>query len=167
MGISLRLLDKAGYILKMNRFFISFCVIWAVNASVLESKQDLTNQWKAGPGDIYYVISPLPMNWYEAGEWCVANKGIMAEPRNEEQTAAINQLLQPDANYWIGANDLAVEGSFKWVSDGQVVTNGYTNWAPNEPNNRYDSDCAHLYYYQNHMWDDYMCEASESGEGQP
>ena len=42
------------------------------------------------------------MNWYESGEWCVTIDAIMAEPRNAEQTAAIEQFLQPDASYWIG-----------------------------------------------------------------
>ena len=80
----------------------------------MESKQVSTSQWKAGPGNVYYSISPFPLNWNDSKEWCIANGGIMAEPRSAEQTAAIEEFLHfllrnsyflQDyyiARYWIG-----------------------------------------------------------------
>jgi len=41
---------------------------------------------------------------------------------------------------WIGYNDIAVEGTFEWVSG--IVTGGYENWAGGEPSG--DSDVVHM-----------------------
>jgi hypothetical protein len=63
---------------------------------------------------------------------------------------------------WIGANDLATEGTFLW-EDGTALA--FTNWAPTEPNNgnnAYQEDCAIIAGTRTtKQWDDRPCDATE------
>ena len=44
--------------------------------------------------------------------------------------------------YWIGLNDKAEEGKWKWES-GTAIGNNWGGWKkPNEPNNKGNEDCA-------------------------
>ena len=54
--------------------------------------------------------------------------------------------------WWIGLNDLDVEGTFQWV-DGSSLT--HQPWAPGEPNNQGEEDCAMGSLYR--QWNDYPC----------
>lgn len=45
--------------------------------------------------------------------------------------------------YWVGGNDLAVEGTFIWTSDNSAL--GFVNWQPREPdNNKGVDDCVSI-----------------------
>lgn len=49
------------------------------------------------------------------------------------------------AALWIGAIDVAREGTWVWYSTGKPLSPGYQGWAPNEPGNTctsFDEDCA-------------------------
>lgn len=66
---------------------------------------------------------------------------------------------------WIGASDRATEGDWRWVTGpeaaqnggaGRRLTDGFTNWAPGEPNNSGDEDYAHMMDWSNPagQWND-------------
>lgn len=58
--------------------------------------------------------------------------------------------------YWIGLNDIAVEGKFVW-QNGEPVT--YTHWEPGEPNNAGNEDCAQgNRFYPKTTWNDESCQ---------
>jgi hypothetical protein len=67
-------------------------------------------------------------------------------------------------NTWIGANDIATEGTFKW-EDGTAFL--YTNWYPTtmEPNNgngNYQEDCVIIAGARvGKQWDDRPCDATQ------
>lgn len=67
---------------------------------------------------------------------------------------------------WIGANDLATEGTFLW-EDGTALA--FTNWAMGEPNNAgnaYQEDCAIIAGARaTKQWDDRPCDATEVASG--
>ncbi|MBM76297.1 MAG: hypothetical protein CMK59_12910, partial [Proteobacteria bacterium] len=61
------------------------------------------------------------------------------------------------AQWWIGYNDLTVEGYWDW--DGPYST--YTNWAAGEPNNaNSNEDCALLNTSSDGTWSDADCQTS-------
>ena len=63
----------------------------------------------------------------------------LASIRSAVEDAFVLALMKSIAlgEYWIGLNDIAVEGTFVW-SDGTVVD--YSNWSPGEPNNSGNED---------------------------
>ncbi len=72
----------------------------------------------------------------------------------------IDVVAQPDV--WLGASDLATEGTFVWTSGDAMI---YTNWRTGEPNNGGDSgtmeDCAVLEAdTATGTWDDRPCTRS-------
>ncbi len=63
---------------------------------------------------------------------------------------------------WIGLNDAAVEGQFRW-SSGEAVA--YTHWASGEPNNANGNEDYVAMYYPNHssagFWNDWNNRTSD------
>jgi len=63
---------------------------------------------------------------------------------------------------WIGLNDVAVEGQFRW-SSGEPVT--YTHWAAGEPNDAGGNEDYTAMYYPNHssasFWNDWNDRTSD------
>ena len=58
---------------------------------------------------------------------------------------------------WIGLNDIAKEGTWKWV-DG--CGSSFFDWRPGEPNNDYmgaPEDCVITGYMGTAQWNDYPC----------
>ena len=64
-----------------------------------------------------------------------------------------------NAKWWIGLNDIAVEGTFVW-DDGTPL--GYTNWHPGEPNNlgSLGEDCTQFNRWGDQTWNDEPCSRS-------
>ena len=57
---------------------------------------------------------------------------------------------------WIGLNDIAVEGSYRWL-DGTNISH-FHNWAPNQPDNAGNNEnCDVLLAGNNGQWNDYPC----------
>ena len=52
----------------------------------------------------------------------------------------------------VGASDLLVEGTFEWVDESAW---GYENWAPEEPNDMDNEDCALI--TPTGDWNDQQC----------
>lgn len=85
-------------------------------------------------GHYYVLLSPATWTWSERAASALG--GHLATIRSRgEQDWVFNSL----AGYggvsrmlWIGFNDVANEGTFRWSSGNAVA---FTNWAPSEPNN--------------------------------
>jgi len=59
--------------------------------------------------------------------------------------------------WWIGFNDTLVEGTWVWAA----FPSSYANWAPGEPNNDRDEDCALVDFYNPSTgWNDGDCGRS-------
>ena len=81
-------------------------------------------------GNIFYKIYGAK-NYDDAKAQCKSDGAYLAIPRSEAENDFIAGLI-PNADIWIGINDMAKEGSFVAV-DGRQVS--WTKWDKNEPNN--------------------------------
>ena len=76
------------------------------------------------------------MNYLDAKAQCEIDGAYLATPRSDDQNAFIVSLI-PNANIWIGLNDIDEEGTFVSVDDKEV---SYTKWLYGEPNDSGNED---------------------------
>jgi hypothetical protein len=83
-----------------------------------------------------YYRSTTSMTWTAAKVACENMGGHLVTMNSAAEN---NFVFQTWPSGWIGFNDEAVEGQWRWVT-GEPVT--YTNWNPGEPNNAGNEDYA-------------------------
>ena len=71
---------------------------------------------------------------------------------------SINQtnLLIFLADFWIGLTDDSLEGKWEWLPSG--ATPSYTEWAPGQPDNGHNEDCALMSRSKDYHWNDDQCD---------
>ncbi|WP_201987385.1 IPT/TIG domain-containing protein [Hymenobacter rubidus] len=79
-----------------------------------------------------FYLSTGTATWTGAQANCQAAGGNLAKIP-DAATSALLVTATGGIKYWIGLNDVAVEGQFRWVSDNSLAT--YFNWCVNNPNN--------------------------------
>ena len=61
---------------------------------------------------------------------------------------------------WIGANDEAVEGNFRWLPAGHLVV--FEDWDDDQPNNSGSGQDCVAYYHGLKKWHDIWCSVSSN-----
>ena len=80
-----------------------------------------------------YQIIEQSKTWSAAKTYCENLGGHLVTITSADEMTTISNLIgSSHPNYWIGATDEAVEGTWKWVT-GEAWS--YTNWYSGEPNN--------------------------------
>lgn len=113
------------------------------------------------PDGSCFVFVSTPITYLQARAACQAMNAHLVYLK----TAALDTAAEAfvgTANTWIGANDMAVEGTFVWDDNTPLV---FTNWHTGEPSNgggAYQEDCAIIAGARvDKQWDDRPCDATE------
>ncbi|XP_022310989.2 alpha-N-acetylgalactosamine-specific lectin-like [Crassostrea virginica] len=115
-----------------------------------------------------YYFNQTGDTWSNSKRMCEDNGGYLASIRTTEENSWIVDTFLPPWNYtlcspnwwycceyWIGGNDLSLEGTFTWTSDNSTL--GFINWyPPSEPDNNSDQDCLSI--CRDGHWADNPCE---------
>eukprot|EP00794_Sanderia_malayensis_P019118 gene19117-21035_t len=118
--------------------------------------------WSKVQEPLYIVAKsggiPIKMPWVEARNYCRSLGRDLASINSQAEEAEVEKVTRKENphRYWLGFNDLKVEGQFEW-SDGSPVT--YTNWfvydGKKEPSNTGNKEhCASI---QGGKWNDVPC----------
>ena len=97
------------------------------------------------------------LSWEDARRKCLNYGGDLVSVANKSEMDFIYSKSSQHTNekYWIGLNDRQNESLFVW-SDGTPYNRSvYSNWYPNEPNDRAGEDCVELY---GRKWNDNSCK---------
>ncbi|PFX30431.1 Macrophage mannose receptor 1 [Stylophora pistillata] len=111
-------------------------------------------------GSSCYKFSSLRKKWTDAAKDCRALGGHLVKIDDSDEQHFISfKQSKSHRTRWIGLNDLAVEGSFRWEADKTLVN--YTYWATNEPNNFAGSeDCVVVWAFSSGgKWNDDYCDS--------
>uniref|UniRef100_A0A182SG16 C-type lectin domain-containing protein n=1 Tax=Anopheles maculatus TaxID=74869 RepID=A0A182SG16_9DIPT len=115
----------------------------------------------------YYIPIRRTSNWFGAVAFCNSAGMEIAEVLNADEANALRQVMIEEESdddmefFWIGANDLGVQGTHRWGLTGRPVT--YSNWTVGEPNNALSDDgsnqterCAAI-AKDTFEWNDFQC----------
>ncbi|XP_077967698.1 uncharacterized protein LOC120325701 [Styela clava] len=102
----------------------------------------------------------------DANSSCEGLGGYLAKVDNENITAVINSAFPingAENTFYIGGNDIATEGDWKWRDGTDVIMRGetgYQNWGGNQPNggtnNLNEEDCLSV-GRERYQWVDVEC----------
>lgn len=106
-----------------------------------------------GEGRVYQYCATR-LNRARAQSACEAmGYGMLDIANAAEESRVVATVMAGDRFTWLGLNDLAAEGMFRW-SNGELPV--YTHWATNEPNNAADQDCVTMSEVDG-LWSDLDC----------
>ncbi len=87
----------------------------------------------------YYLTTAT--TWTDAQAQAQAMGGNLVTINDAAENQFLVNAFGGSELFWIGLNDVAQEGVFKWIN-GEPVT--YTNWNSGEPNNYGNEDYVHF-----------------------
>ncbi|XP_058837488.1 chymotrypsinogen A-like [Topomyia yanbarensis] len=148
-------------------FIVSTCGLQATTAGTTKRPSNEAAKKK------HYYISDFAIdskvNWFQAGDHCRSMGQHLAEIRSEQENTKVKEVISKagmeiDANgvahwkqFWIGANDLGVNGVFRWQFSGRSLS--FTNWRHDEPNNRNNNEhCVTILGNKHAFWVDVNCK---------
>ncbi len=143
-----------------GRNFVAFAIVAAMisTAVAIVCPDDYT---VSGTKCLWYT--PNTGNWANVRSQCEAKSGWLVSIKSSaDQTSVENSRPITTDTYWIGLNDLVVEGSYRWLDgsmpfkDGTTLSGAYTNWNSGEPNNSNNEDCITLRAEK--TWNDNNCD---------
>jgi hypothetical protein len=99
-----------------------------------------------------YLVGDTALSWQEARTFCQAWGGDLVQIGSAEENAQLAQRIDEAA--WLGATDLEVEGTFRWLGGDPLE---YTEWFMGQPNNLQGlEDCTELRAIDG-QWADLPC----------
>ncbi|XP_060582298.1 galactose-specific lectin nattectin-like isoform X2 [Ruditapes philippinarum] len=126
---------------------------------------DCPSGWICHGTSCYHFSRDLE-SWMNAQMICQGFGGNLAEIENEKENRFLaNKVKLLKGSYWIGGNDLANEGEWKWWHSNEDFR--YTDWLPGEPNNHggkencVDFTTVRKASHQSTGWWDDQCQKSQ------
>jgi len=108
-------------------------------------------------GTCYVSFDSDALTYAAAQTLCVANGGYLATITSATEQALVHSVQNPAQNPWIGGDDTATEGTFRWVT-GEPF--GFTSFAASQPDDDVglggNGDCLHLFNAAGE-WNDTSC----------
>ena len=112
-------------------------------------------------GDRCYSLKrSSTMTYKNAKDLCESEGATLITIKSQEVNDFLRDLIYSDTDvYWLGATDIASEGTFQWP-DGSQVSASWTNWNSGEPNDwGGEEDCTEFFKYA--KWNDINCRSAD------
>jgi len=106
----------------------------------------------AASGHCFAAYDGVVHSYQQAAALCASLGGHLPTIGSASEDAAAFAAVQPGDHPWLGADDLAVEGTFRWTT-GEPF--GYTGFAAGQPDDDGGADCAQ--YQGDGTWADASC----------
>ncbi|KAK3736655.1 hypothetical protein RRG08_000254 [Elysia crispata] len=163
--------------LAISMFCVSFLLDFYVCIITKEDAELCPHGWSASLTS-RSCIRPFRKRtrWVNARTECQALGGDLLTNYDKEKGVVVNASIHAaetiGVHFWIGLNDVKLEGQFRWLDVEQEATN--VPWYPNQPDNYGNENCValmmdpkyHVYFYDQpcsfpHF---YICESFSAEE---
>ncbi|XP_050993180.1 tetranectin [Labeo rohita] len=131
-----------------------------VELNLLKEQQALQTVCLRGtkiPGKCFLVDS-VKKRYHAANEDCIAKGGILSTPLSSDENTQlydyVRQSIGPDAEIWLGINDMQTEGVWKDQAGSNIR---YKNWKLPQPDGGSAENCAVLSAASGGKWLDESC----------
>ncbi len=138
--------------------------------------------YRADNGHVYMVVTDSGISWEDARDAAElmtfgGTTGYLATITDQDEHDFIRERISDSG--WIGANDIASEGVWRWATgpeagtqfwtggeDGSAFGGAFTNWSEGEPNNGggddIDENCAQIWFSNDSegQWNDLACDST-------
>jgi len=104
------------------------------------------------------------VTWADSESIAVSFGGHLVTINNIAENTFILTTLVGGDHMWIGYNDIAVEGTFVWVS-GEVVVPLFENWSATNPDNGGGSEDVTAFKFPEGEWNDFFSSQTISTLG--
>ncbi|GFO33438.1 C-type lectin-related protein 4 [Plakobranchus ocellatus] len=116
------------------------------------------------------VLLATPLSYNSATSECNSLGGYLVSVRTAEKLQMVTAFDQ-GSSIWVGIDDQAKEGQYRWQEDGELLTNAEQTAAfyPGEPNNHENMEDCVLYRSSDDLLNDSYCWFSRKAlcESQP
>ncbi|XP_052766893.1 perlucin-like [Mya arenaria] len=147
------------------RLRISFICVCVHLGALLTNACD--DGWVTFGSSCYLFDDDIKMHFVEGAHFCASTHGGGAYLTTIESAEELlflqdmsKRLFKHDRNnfFFLGATDDEVEGVWRWYTDHRLVSSGYQNWAPGQPQTGTSQNCAVLWGPSGYLWEDHYCE---------
>ncbi|KAK2887579.1 hypothetical protein QQF64_013219 [Cirrhinus molitorella] len=105
-----------------------------------------------------FLVDTVKKRYHTANEDCIAKGGILSTPLSSDENTQlydyVRQSIGPDAEIWLGINDMQTEGVWKDQTGSNIR---YKNWKLPQPNGGSAKNCAILSGASGGKWLDDSC----------
>ncbi|KAL4239382.1 C-type lectin domain 10 [Mactra antiquata] len=120
---------------------------------------DCPDGWLAYEGSCY-LIGADDVHYTEAEHFCMQHNSHLVHVQSAEENNFLKGYFKTFVNghnYWLGMTDDISEGLWKWNGNDERVE--FFNWAPTEPQDSNNEDCAVFHMSLNFQWADVQCKS--------
>ena len=108
---------------------------------IIEADYDTTveEDWLRNPSNGHYYRLTTPMNWMQVEDQAIDLGGHLVTVNDREEDLWLESQFGVQEPFWLGFNDLAMEGNWEWIS-GEIAA--YANWESGQPDDYNDNEDA-------------------------
>jgi len=108
---------------------------------IVEADYDVPTEedWLMNQANGHYYRLTAPMNWMQAEAQAIDWGGHLVAVNDREEDLWLQSQFGVQEPFWLGFNDLAMEGNWEWVS-GELAA--YANWESGQPDDYNDNEDA-------------------------
>ncbi len=114
-----------------------------------------------GPDGTQYGLTANTDTWANQKALAESLGGSLVTVRSADENSAILANLATQQNVWSGYYYNTNDNEWAWQDGSKIAT--YTNWGPDEPNNRTSEHCAEMFgnnRSSSGMWNNLPCSPS-------
>ncbi|XP_052717087.1 perlucin-like protein [Crassostrea angulata] len=151
----------------MTQLYFLLLVVLLAEQGRPQGTNNCRTGWKFFQESCYHFGSQKA-TWPEAEAYCWSMNSRLVEIETEAESNYLESQLrtihqhasdsgvdQNEVSYWLGGNDIEIEGVFKWVKSDQPLT--YADWSPGQPDDANGEDCMELRGAFQYHWNDLPC----------